>query len=162
MKRRYLRETFEERVKFIRKTMPDASVGADVIVGFPGETNEDFEDALKFLTHLPLSYLHVFTYSERPGTPAAEMSGQVPTQIRNERSHRLHELSNEKKQWFYESQLGTERWLIPERNKPEQLHGFTENYIETIVDTPRLPDHKRVRVTLDNINVQGKVMAKII
>lgn len=162
MKRRYLRETFEKRVKFIRNIMPDASVGADVIVGFPGETDDNFNDAVSFLSDLPLSYFHVFTYSERPGTPAAEMPRQVPNRIRDERSHILHELSSAKKKWFYESQIGSERWLIPERNKTDQLHGFTENYVETIVDTPRLPEHTRVKVLLESINEQGKAIGKII
>lgn len=162
MSRRYLRNVFEEKVKFIHNTMPDASIGADVIVGFPGESDDHFSDAYNFLDNLPLAYLHVFTYSERPGTPAADMPNPVQNKIRDDRSARLHALSDSKKLAYYNSQIGSTRWLIPEGKNSEVLRGFTENYIEIQVDGIPKPSKAPVEVKLTGLNDQGKMIVEII
>ena len=131
MRRRYLRELYVDRVAQIKKVMPDACIGVDVIVGFPGETDEHFLETYKFLTELDISYLHVFTYSERDNTPAAEMSGVVSTKVRKKRSKMLRGLSAKKRRAFYESQLGTTHTVLFEgENKEGYIHGFTENYVK--------------------------------
>ncbi len=139
MKRRYLRELYVDRVNCIRKVMPDACIGVDVIVGFPGETDEHFLETYHFLNDLAISYLHVFTYSERDNTEAAEMEGVVPMNIRSKRSKMLRGLSVKKRRAFYESQLGTTRTVLFEaENKEGYIHGFTENYVK--VKTPWNPE----------------------
>ncbi|MCK7589950.1 tRNA (N(6)-L-threonylcarbamoyladenosine(37)-C(2))-methylthiotransferase MtaB [Subsaxibacter sp. CAU 1640] len=131
MKRRYMRELYEDRVAKIKETMPHACIGVDVIVGFPGETDEHFLETYNFLTQLDISYLHVFTYSERDNTEAATMSGVVPKNIRAKRSKMLRGLSAKLRRKFYESQLGSERTVLFEgENKEGYIHGFTENYIK--------------------------------
>jgi len=162
MGRRYLRTVFEEKVMFIHKTLPDASIGVDVIVGFPGESNENFEDAVQFLSKLPVSYLHVFTYSERKGTLAAEMPYPVQNKIRDERSVRLHQLSDEKKNEFYTSQIGSTRWLIPEGKTTDKIHGFTENYIHTLIEGLNETKTGPLKVRLSGLNDKGQMTAEII
>ncbi len=131
MRRRYMSELYTERVAKIREVMPHACIGVDVIVGFPGETNEHFLETYNFLNELDISYLHVFTYSERDNTPAAEMEGVVPMKVRNKRSKMLRGLSVKKRRAFYESQLGTTRTVLFEgENKEGYIHGFTENYVK--------------------------------
>ncbi|SFC11361.1 threonylcarbamoyladenosine tRNA methylthiotransferase MtaB [Zunongwangia mangrovi] len=131
MRRRYLRELYVDRVAQIKEVMPDACIGVDVIVGFPGETDEHFLETYKFLTELDISYLHVFTYSERDNTPAAEMSGVVSNKVRKKRSKMLRGLSAKKRRAFYESQLGTTHTVLFEgENKEGYIHGFTENYVK--------------------------------
>jgi threonylcarbamoyladenosine tRNA methylthiotransferase MtaB len=111
--------------------MPDCCIGVDVIVGFPGETREDFVDTYNFLNDLDVSYLHVFTYSERENTPAAEMSGVVPGSTRADRSKMLHILSDKKRRAFYFTQLGkTEQVLFEGDIKEGFMHGFTRNYVK--------------------------------
>ncbi|MEO2080720.1 MAG: tRNA (N(6)-L-threonylcarbamoyladenosine(37)-C(2))-methylthiotransferase MtaB [Leeuwenhoekiella sp.] len=135
MRRRYRRELYVDRVAAIKKLMPDACIGVDVIVGFPGETDEHFLDTYNFLNELDISYLHVFTYSERDNTLAAEMDGAVPLKRRKKRSKMLRGLSAKKRRAFYESQLGTQRTVLFEgENKKGYIHGFTENYVK--VKTP--------------------------
>lgn len=130
MKRRYQREIYTERVNKIREVMPDACIGVDVIVGFPCETDEHFLETYHFLNDLDISYLHVFTYSERDNTEAAEMEGIVPSNIRAKRSKMLRGLSVKKRRAFYESQIGTNRTVLFEsENKEGYIHGFTENYV---------------------------------
>ncbi|MDN3593857.1 tRNA (N(6)-L-threonylcarbamoyladenosine(37)-C(2))-methylthiotransferase MtaB [Zunongwangia endophytica] len=131
MRRRYLRELYVDRVAQIKRVMPDACIGVDVIVGFPGETDEHFLETYTFLTELDISYLHVFTYSERDNTPAAEMDGIVSTKVRKKRSKMLRGLSAKKRRAFYESQLGTTHTVLFEgENKEGYIHGFTENYVK--------------------------------
>ena len=138
MKRRYQREIYTERVNKIKEVMPDACIGVDVIVGFPGETDEHFLETYHFLNDLPISYLHVFTYSERDNTEAAEMEGIVPANVRAKRSKMLRGLSVKKRRAFYESQIGTNRTVLFEsENKEGYIHGFTENYVR--VKTPWNP-----------------------
>ncbi len=131
MRRRYMRELYADRVDRIKNKMPDACIGVDVIVGFPGETDEIFLETYNFLNQLPISYLHVFTFSERENTPAAKMDGVVPLKIRKKRSKMLRGLSAKKRRAFYESQLGkTKTVLFESENKEGYIHGFTENYVK--------------------------------
>ena len=138
MSRRYLTNLYVDRVKKIREVMPDACIGVDVIVGFPGETEEHFLETYNFLNELDISYLHVFTYSERDNTKAVELEGIVPKKVRNKRSKMLRGLSVKKRRAFYEGQLGSTRTVLYEaENKEGYIHGFTENYVK--VKTPWNP-----------------------
>ncbi|PCJ93398.1 MAG: tRNA (N(6)-L-threonylcarbamoyladenosine(37)-C(2))-methylthiotransferase MtaB [Flavobacteriaceae bacterium] len=131
MKRRYLSNLYKDRISHIKQVMPHACIGVDVIVGFPGETDEHFLKTYHFLNDLDVSYLHVFTYSERDNTTAAVMDGVVPKNVRSKRSKMLRGLSAKKRRAFYESQIGTERTVLFEgENKEGYIHGFTENYVK--------------------------------
>ena len=158
MKRRYLSGLYVDRVKQIKQVMPHACIGVDVIVGFPGETDELFLETYNFLNELPISYLHVFTYSERENTEAAAMENVVPNNIRAKRSKMLRGLSVKKRRAFYESQIGTERTVLFEaENKEGYIHGFTENYIK--VKTPWNPElvNTLQKVKLTKISDDGLV-----
>ena len=158
MRRRYQRELYVDRVSQIKKTMPHACIGVDVIVGFPGETDEHFLETYNFLNELDISYLHVFTYSERDNTVAAEMEGVVPGKVRAKRSKMLRGLSAKKRRAFYESQLNTQRTVLFEgENKEGYIHGFTENYVK--VKTPWDPAlvNTLQTVKLDKIDDDGLV-----
>ena len=158
MKRRYQREVYTERVSKIREVMPHACIGVDVIVGFPGETDEDFLETYHFLNDLEISYLHVFTYSERDNTEAAAMEGVVPMNVRSKRSKMLRGLSVKKRRAFYESQIGTNRTVLFEgENKEGYIHGFTENYVK--VKTPWNPELVNTlhQVNLTHIDEDGSV-----
>lgn len=158
MKRRYLRELYVSRVAKIREVMPDACIGVDVIVGFPGETDEHFLETYHFLNELDISYLHVFTYSERDNTEAVLMDGVVPDAVRAKRSKMLRGLSAKKRNAFYESQLGKEKTVLFESdNKQGYIHGFTENYVK--VKTPWDPALVNTlhKVKLTKIDVDGMV-----
>ncbi|HEX7366019.1 MAG TPA: tRNA (N(6)-L-threonylcarbamoyladenosine(37)-C(2))-methylthiotransferase MtaB [Pelobium sp.] len=131
MRRRYKRDLYVDRVKTIKALMPECCIGVDVIVGFPGETREDFIDTYNFLNELNVSYLHVFTYSERENTPALEMDGVVPGSQRADRSKMLHILSEKKRRAFYETQIGREAVVLFEGDhKDGFMHGFTQNYVK--------------------------------
>lgn len=135
MRRKYVRELYAERVEKIKSIRPDACIGVDVIVGFPGETDEDFQDTMTFLSNLDVSYLHVFTYSERTNTGAPKLGEKVPMEVRRERSKQLHLLSDRLKRRFYTENEGTERTVLFEQEEDEGwMYGFTENYIK--VKTP--------------------------
>ncbi|WP_027124789.1 tRNA (N(6)-L-threonylcarbamoyladenosine(37)-C(2))-methylthiotransferase MtaB [Gelidibacter mesophilus] len=139
MKRRYMRELYVDRVAKIKEVMPHACIGVDVIVGFPGETDAHFLETYNFLNTLDISYLHVFTYSERDNTEAAEMDNVVAKNVRAKRSKMLRGLSVKKRRAFYESQIGTIRSVLFEsENKEGYIHGFTENYVK--VKTPWNPE----------------------
>ncbi len=158
MKRRYLTDLYVDRVKRIRKTMPHACIGVDVIVGFPGETDSHFLETYNFLNELEISYLHVFTYSERDGTPAANMSQVVPKNVRSKRSKMLRGLSVKKRRAFYESELGKKRTVLFEsENKEGYIYGFTDNYVK--VKTPWNPELVNTlhEVTLSDIYEDGLV-----
>ncbi|MEH6679375.1 MAG: tRNA (N(6)-L-threonylcarbamoyladenosine(37)-C(2))-methylthiotransferase MtaB [Sediminicola sp.] len=158
MKRRYRTDLYSERVSKIRNTMPHACIGVDVIVGFPGETDEHFLETYHFLSGLDISYLHVFTYSERDNTPAAIMEGEVPPKIRAKRSKMLRGLSVKLRRSFYEGQLGSERTALFEgENKEGYIYGFTENYVK--VKAPWNPDLVNTlhRIKLREIDVDGSV-----
>jgi len=134
MKRRYMRELYVDRISKIKQVMPHACIGVDVIVGFPGETDELFLETYNFLNELDISYLHVFTYSERDNTEAAIMDGIVPNNVRAKRSKMLRGLSVKKRRAFYESQLNTDHVVLFEgENKEGYIHGFTENYVKVKV-----------------------------
>lgn len=158
MKRRYLRELYVSRVAKIREVMPDACIGVDVIVGFPGETDEHFLETYYFLNDLDISYLHVFTYSERDNTEAVLMDGVVPDAVRAKRSKMLRGLSAKKRNAFYTSQLGKEKTVLFESdNKQGYIHGFTENYVK--VKAPWDPSLVNTlhKVKLTKIDTDGMV-----
>ncbi len=162
MKRRYLREIYTERVQKIKEVMPNACIGVDVIVGFPGESDEHFLETYHFLAEMDISYLHVFTYSERDNTAAANMSGVVPANVRAKRSKMLRGLSVKKRRVFYESQIGATRTVLLEtENKEGYMHGFTENYVK--IKMPWNPELANTLQTvhLDYIDEQGTIRAKI-
>ena len=139
MRRRYMKELYIDRVSRIKEVMPYACIGVDVIVGFPGETDELFIETYNFLNELDISYLHVFTYSERDNTVAANMDGVISKKVRAKRSKMLRGLSAKKRRAFYESQLGSFRTVLFEsENKEGYIHGFTENYVK--VKTPWNPN----------------------
>jgi threonylcarbamoyladenosine tRNA methylthiotransferase MtaB len=161
MKRRYLREVYEDRVNQINSIMPHACIGVDVIVGFPGETEELFLETYNFLNKLDVSYLHVFTYSERQNTEASTMKGSVPIKVRKKRSKLLRGLSVKKRRSFYEKSIGSNRTVLFEgENKSGYIHGFTENYIR--VRHPWDPGlvNKLKKVKLDLIDQEGFVRFK--
>jgi len=163
MKRRYMRELYAERVAKIREVMPHACIGVDVIVGFPGETDEHFLETYHFLNDLDISYLHVFTYSERDNTEAVEMDGVVPANVRSKRSKMLRGLSVKKRRAFYESQIGTNRTVLFEsENKEGYIHGFTENYVK--VKTPWNPELVNTLhdIQLTKIDEDGSVRMEFI
>jgi threonylcarbamoyladenosine tRNA methylthiotransferase MtaB len=131
MRRRYKRNLYEERIFKIKELMPECCIGADVIVGFPGETEENFSETFQFINELPVSYLHVFSYSERPNTTAVRMKGRVPNAVRSDRNKMLSILSEKKKRYFYEEQIGKEFTVLWENERQgEYMHGFTENYLK--------------------------------
>lgn len=163
MRRRYQRELYAERVKNIKALMPHCCIGVDVIVGFPGETEEDFLESYRFINELDISYLHVFTYSERPNTPAVAMEGVVPIAERRRRNQMLNILSEKKRRYFYEQHLGEEREVLFEESKTSgRMSGFTDNYIR--VDLPL--EHSMLNeiavVSLEQINDQNLVQAKLL
>ncbi|GGE31970.1 tRNA (N(6)-L-threonylcarbamoyladenosine(37)-C(2))-methylthiotransferase MtaB [Psychroflexus planctonicus] len=163
MRRRYQRELYVDRVQQIKQQMPDACIGVDVIVGFPGETDEHFLETYQFLNELDISYLHVFTYSERPNTLAAEMDGVVSKAKRKKRSKLLRGLSAKKRRAFYESQLGkTKTVLFEGENKEGYIHGFTENYVK--IKHPWNPNlvNQLHEVQLEEIDETGMVKAKLL
>lgn len=161
MRRRYRKELYTGRVGKIKALMPHACIGVDVIVGFPGETEEHFLETYDYLNELDISYLHVFTYSERDHTLAANMEGAVPMKIRRKRSKMLRGLSARKRRIFYESQLGSVRKvLFEDGNKDGFIQGFTENYVKvkapwdpTLINTVR-------EVILTDIAQDGRVLVK--
>ncbi len=158
MRRRYLSDLYVNRIRKIKEVMPHACIGVDVIVGFPGETDDHFLDTYNFLSGLDISYLHVFTYSERDNTVAADLEGVVTTNVRKKRSKMLRGLSVKKRRAFYESQLGTERTVLFEsENKEGYIHGFTENYVK--VKMPWNPSYVNTltSVTLTEIDDDGMV-----
>lgn len=158
MKRRYLRELYVSRVAKIREVMPDACIGVDVIVGFPGETDEHFLETYHFLNELDISYLHVFTYSERDNTEAVLMDGVVPDAVRAKRSKMLRGLSAKKRNAFYESQLGKEKTVLFESdNKQGYIHGFTENYVKVKAPWDPALVNTLHKVKLTKIDVDGIV-----
>tara|TARA_B110001452_G_C15205047_1_gene418053 strand:- start:306 stop:1634 length:1329 start_codon:yes stop_codon:yes gene_type:complete len=131
MRRRYMKELYVDRVEHIKRVLPDACIGVDVIVGFPGETDEIFLETYNFLNKLDISYLHVFSYSKRPNTHAATLPNEVSKYVRSKRSKILRGLSVKKRRAFYESQINTQHTVLFEgENKEGYIHGFTENYVK--------------------------------
>jgi len=162
MRRKYLKELYVERVKKIKELMPHASIGVDVIIGFPGETEADFLETYNFLNELDVSYLHVFTYSERKNTTAIKMDGVVPKSERSKRSKMLHILSEKKKRFFYEQHIGKTNHVLFESEQHEDfLNGFTDNYIKVKVPFSVALQNQIKTVTLANIDIDGVVKLKI-
>ena len=158
MRRRYKREIYSGRVAKIKQLMPDCCIGVDVIVGFPGETREDFIDTYNFLNGLDVSYLHVFTYSERENTLAAEMEGVVPGSTRAERSKMLHILSDKKRRAFYESQLNKTTEVLFEGDiKDGFMHGFTRNYVKVKTKYDPVLVNELKTILLTEISPDGDV-----
>ncbi len=158
MKRRYLTGLYRNRVNKIREVMPDAAIGVDVIVGFPGETEELFMETYHFLNELPISYLHVFTYSERENTEAAGMDGTVPIPERKRRNKMLRILSEKKKMAFYQAQLGkTLPVLWEHENKDGKMFGFTENYVRVQKDFDPASVNQIEFLKLEKIEADGAV-----
>ena len=159
MKRRYLTTLYTNRVKKIREMLPDACIGVDVIVGFPGETEEKFLETYKFLSELPISYLHVFTYSERDNTEAVEMEGVVPISERKKRNKMLRILSEKKKMAFYQSQIGkTLPVLWEHEEKNGMMFGFTDNYVRVQKPYDPASINRVETVKLEKIAPDGNVI----
>ncbi len=156
MRRRYKRELYTDRVQKIKELMPHACIGVDVIVGHPGETDAEFKETYQFLNELPVSYLHVFTYSERPNTTALTIKPVVPGHIRAERSKMLHILSDKKRRAFYESQVGRDATVLFEEDIAEgKMQGFTENYVRVVAQYDPLLINETLLVRLTTINAEG-------
>ncbi len=165
MRRRYQRELYSDRVAAIRQAMPHCCIGVDVIVGFPNETDEDFKETYRFIQEMDISYLHVFTYSERANTPAAEMPNPVPMHVRKERNEMLRILSQKKKRHFYQKYLGsTQIALLEAKNTHGKMTGFTENYIKIAVDYDESLINSLVKVELIDFSTNDELMidAKIV
>lgn len=163
MRRRYVRDLYANRVQHIKALMPHACIGADVIVGFPGETEADFMETFHFLNDLEVSYLHVFTYSERANTPAPDMDGTVPVEERRRRNEMLSILSEKKRRYFYEQHVGQERPVLFEMHKDSNLmSGFTDNYIK--IDAPFEADRINTICTvhLKQVTRSGNMAAEIL
>ncbi len=163
MRRKYTKEVFSNRIKKIKKNNPNTCIGVDVIVGFPGETDSDFKETYSFLNDLDISYLHVFTYSERINTTAIKFKNTVPIKIRKERSKQLHALSYKKKRKFYESNIGKhETVLFENENNEGMMYGYTSNYIK--IKTPFKDEliNTFKNVYLDSIDYDGIMKGKII
>jgi threonylcarbamoyladenosine tRNA methylthiotransferase MtaB len=162
MQRRYLSRLYAERIEKVKSFIPNAGIGVDVIVGFPGEDENDFRSTQEFIANLPVSYLHVFTYSERPGTPAAEMKEQVPKDERRRRTNTLRILSARKKYQFYLEMLGSEQKVLFEhRDDDGTIKGFTSNYIRVVTNsndelTNKFADFKLIE--LKNEFVTGEIL----
>ena len=158
MKRRYNKDLYIDRINHINDTIPNACIGVDVIVGFPGETDEYFMETLDFLKELKISYLHVFTYSERNNTLASTMNFQVPKEVRTKRSMILRSLSDKKRRVFYESQIGLDKTVLYEtENRRGYIYGYTENYLR--VRTPWNPElvNKLEPVRINEIDKDGYI-----
>jgi threonylcarbamoyladenosine tRNA methylthiotransferase MtaB len=158
MKRRYNKDLYIDRINYINYTIPNACIGVDVIVGFPGETDEYFMETLDFLKELKISYLHVFTYSERNNTLASTMNFQVPKEVRTKRSMILRSLSDKKRRIFYESQIGQDKTVLYEaENKRGYIYGYTENYLRVRAPwNPKLAN-KLKPVTINEIDQDGYI-----
>ena len=158
MRRRYKRELYADRVTQIKTLMPHCCIGVDVIVGFPGETEEDFQETVDFLKGLDISYLHVFTYSERANTLAAEMESPVPVHIRRQRNEILSELSEEKRLNFYKQHQGNTRPILVEHgSNKDYLTGYTDNYVKVKIPFEANLINKVVSVELQGFDTEGNI-----
>ncbi|MCC6700536.1 MAG: tRNA (N(6)-L-threonylcarbamoyladenosine(37)-C(2))-methylthiotransferase MtaB [Fluviicola sp.] len=163
MRRKYLRELYAERVAKIKSLRPDCCIGVDVIVGFPGETDEEFMETIHFLKDIDVSYLHVFTYSERANTTAVKLGDAVPNEVRKQRSKQLHILSDKKKRAFYEQQIGSIRTVLFEAEEDEGImYGFTENYVKVKVPFDQALVNSMQEVKLLEIDRDGVMKVELI
>ena len=162
MKRRYLTGLYKERVARIKEKMPDCCIGVDVIVGFPGETEELFQETYDLLNELDISYLHVFTYSERANTEAVEMDGVIDKSVRHQRSKMLRILSAKKKRAFYEKNIGSTRTVLFEHdNRDGFIQGFTENYVKVKVPYDPGLRNQTIKVKLQDFAEDGNIRAEL-
>lgn len=163
MKRRYLRELYAERVRIIKSLMPNCCIGVDVLVGFPSETEEEFKETYDFLNGLDISYLHVFTYSERANTPAAEMKDPVPMAIRKQRNKMLRILSAKKLRDFYQKNVGTTHSVLFEHEQKENfMQGFTENYVKVKLPFDPALVNKLTQLTISGFDDDGVMKGELI
>lgn len=163
MRRKYKTALFADRIAQIKKFNPDTCIGVDVIVGFPGETNEDFLATVDFLKSLDISYLHVFTYSERANTGAPKLGTKVPMEVRRERSKILHLLSEKKKRNFYNAQIGMTKTVLFEQDDNDgYIHGFTENYVKVKTPFSNSLINQLCRVELKEIDRDGIMKCNIL
>ncbi|GJM31219.1 MAG: tRNA (N(6)-L-threonylcarbamoyladenosine(37)-C(2))-methylthiotran sferase MtaB [Saprospiraceae bacterium] len=163
MRRRYTRELYASRVAKIKEVMPHCCIGVDMIVGFPGETEEGFLESYRFINELDISYLHVFTYSERPNTPAIEMQGKVPMQERRRRNQMLSILSEKKRRYFYEQHLEEQREVLFEKSKTEgKMTGFTDNYVKVELPLDESLLNHIASVKLLEVDEQGLAKAALV
>ena len=163
MRRRYKRELYADRVENIKRVMPHCCIGVDVIVGFPSETEEDFLETYRFVNELDISYLHVFTHSERTNTPAAEMENPVPMQIRRQRNEMMRILSEKKRRYFYQQHIGQTRSVLLEGSKIEgKMVGFTDNYIKVLLDFDENLINSICKVKLEELRPDGLVEGRIV
>jgi len=152
MRRRYLTRLYRQRIERIKELMPSCCIGVDVIVGFPGESEEDFLDTYRFLADLDVSYLHVFPYSERPGTDAVNLPERVPQERREERSRKLRHISVRKRRQFYQQNMGTVRPVLFEEETESGIEGFTDNYVRVACTTGSYRVNDVANVLLDRLN----------
>ncbi len=161
MQRRYNTQQFRDKVELIRQFSPDAGIGLDVITGFPTEGNNEFEETYNFINDLPISYLHVFSYSDRKGTVASQMKIKVNENEKKIRTHRLIELGKKKYLEFAESQIGKEKEVIVERtNEKNEFSGHTENYLEVIGNVEKNNNERKMKITLISL-INEKIFSKI-
>ena len=163
MRRRYRTDLYRNRINLIHKLIPNACIGVDVIVGFPGETDEEYQKTYDFIHGLNVSYLHVFTYSERPNTTALRIKDVVPKKVREERNKKLRILSHKKKKAFYQSQMGMAKEVLFEADEDGgYMNGFTENYVK--VKTPYNPGFVNTiqSVELSEIDRDGIFKVKLL
>lgn len=163
MRRKYERELFADRIQSIKAKNPETCIGVDVIVGFPGETDEDFMETMDFLKDLDISYLHVFTYSERANTTAVKLGDPVPMNVRKERSKQLHNLSDKKKRAFYETNIGkTGTVLFEQEENFGVMHGFTENYVKVKIPYNADLANTFQKVQMEEIDRDGVMKGSLI
>ena len=162
MRRRYDTKLYSDKIEKIKKLMPNACIGVDVIVGYPGETDEEFNKTMNFLKSLPISYLHVFTYSERANTTAPRMGEVVPMEERRKRSKQLRILSLKLKQKFYQEQIGSQEKVLLETKEDNSIYGFTENYIKVKIPGEIELKNNIVKVRLKELNSDIEAIGEII
>ena len=162
MRRRYDTELYKSRIEKIKDLMPKACIGVDVIVGFPGETEKEFNKTVHFLKSLPISYLHVFTYSERANTTAPRMGETVPIEERRKRSKQLRILSLKLKQQFYQNNLGKTEKVLLENQEDGYHYGFTENYVKVKLPVQKVRKNEIVNVKLNEINSDLEVLSTLV
>ena len=162
MRRRYDTKLYSNKIEKIKKLMPNACIGVDVIVGYPGETDEEFNKTMNFLKSLPISYLHVFTYSERANTTAPRMGEVVPMEERRKRSKQLRILSLKLKQKFYQEQIGSQEKVLLETKEDNSIYGFTENYIKVKIPGEMELKNNIVNVKLKELNSDIEAIGEII
>jgi len=162
MRRRYDTKLYADKIEKIKKLMPNACIGVDVIVGYPGETDEEFNKTMNFLKSLPISYLHVFTYSERANTTAPRMGEVVPMEERRKRSKQLRILSLKLKQKFYQEQIGSQEKVLLETKEDNSIYGFTENYIKVKIPGEMELKNNIVNVKLKELNSDIEAIGEII